>query len=255
MKHLLTPLIGIALAAVAPAQTAEELVAKNTQARGGIEKIKAIKTLRMTGSVQQGSIHVQLVQDKMAPDKLRQSVTLMGMSQIQAWDGSSGWQISPFEGRKDPELMGEQAARGLSEEADFYGPLVDYQAKGNKIEYLGHDEVDGDDVYRLKVTLKNGDIYYYFLDPETFLEIRVEREEFVQGAVRESFTEMGSYKLVDGMYFPFSIEAGNKRNPGQTAKITIDKIEANIPIDAAEFQMPETPKTPKPATGPKGGAL
>ena len=34
--------------------------------------------------------------------------------------------------------------------------------------------VDGDDALRLKVTLKNGDIIYYYLDPDTFLEIRKE---------------------------------------------------------------------------------
>ena len=80
------------------------------------------------------------------------------MSLIQAYDGSSGWQINPFEGRRDPELLGEDDLRDLVYQADFYGPLVDYKEKGNKIEYLGKDTVDGDDVYRLKVTLKNGEV-------------------------------------------------------------------------------------------------
>src|SRR6202007_2671064 len=106
--------------------------------------------------------------------------------------------------------------------------LVDYQAKGNRVEYLGHDTVDGDDAYKLKVTLKNGDIDYYYLDPETFLEIRVENVRFIRGAVRESFREPGSYKLVGGVYYPFSLESGSTLHAGHTVRIAIHKIEAHV---------------------------
>lgn len=143
----------VVLAAACPAflfsQTAQELVAKNLQARGGIEKIKAIKTLRMTGRMQQGGFMAQVLSITKAPNLLRQEFTIQGMSQVEVVDGSTGWKISPFEGRKDPERLGEDELRPLMEDADFYGPLVDYQNKDNKIEYLGHDTVDGDDVYRL----------------------------------------------------------------------------------------------------------
>jgi hypothetical protein len=224
------------------AQTAEELVAKNILAHGGVEKIQSIKTLRMTGRLLSGSFQAQVGQDAMAPDLMRQTFTVQGMTEIEAYDGSVGWKISPFEGRKDPELLGEDELRPLLEEADFYGPLVDYQAKGNRVEYLGHDTVDGDDAYKLKVTLKNGDIVYYYLDPETFLEIRVENVRFIRGAVREDFREPGSYKLVDGVYYPFSLESGSKLQPGNTVRIRIDKIEVNVPLDKKMFQMPEQPK-------------
>jgi hypothetical protein len=224
------------------AQTAEELVAKNILAHGGVEKIKSIKTLRMTGRLLSGSFQAQVGQDAMSPDLMRQTFTVQGMTEIEAYDGSVGWKISPFEGRKDPELLGEDELRPLMEEADFYGPLVDYKAKGNRVEYLGHDTVDGDDAYKVKVTLKNGDIVYYYLDPETFLEIRVENVRFIRGAVREDFREPGSYKLVGGVYYPFSLESGSKLQPGNTVRVTIDKIEVNVPLDKKQFQMPEQPK-------------
>jgi hypothetical protein len=231
-------LFWFALSCSLSAETAEELVAKNLQAKGGIENIKAIHSLRMTGRMQQGTFAIQLARDSMAPNLVRQMVTIQGMTQVQAYDGAGGWQISPFQGRKDPERLGENDVRELQDDADFYGPLVDYQAKGNTIEYLGHDSVDGDDAYRLKITLKNGDIFYYFLDPDTYLEIRVERQEFIRGLVRENFSEYGSYKKVNGVYFPFSIEAGSKQNSGDRAKITVEKMEANVPMDTPEFKMP-----------------
>jgi hypothetical protein len=241
MPHLVKLLFVIAAGTQLSAQTAEELVRRNLQAKGGIDRIKALKTLRMTGKVQQGSFTAELGRDAMAPNLLRISFTIQGMAAIQAYDGSVGWQISPFEGRKDAELLGEEELRDIVEAADFYGPLIDYQAKGNTIEYLGHDTLDGDDVHRLKVTLKNGDQFYYYLDPETFLEVRVEKIQSVRGAVRETFSEPGSYKLVSGVYFPFSIESGSKRNPGSRQKITFDKVEANAPIDSQEFKMPAAP--------------
>jgi hypothetical protein len=231
-------LLLLAMSGCLPAQTAEELVAKNIQAKGGIEKIKAIHSLRMTGKLVQGTLTIQVARDTMAPNLVRQMATIQGMTQTQAYDGAGGWQISPFQGRKDPERLGEDDVRDLQDDSDFYGPLVDFEAKGNKIEYLGHDTVDGDDAYRLKVTLKNGDIFYYFLDPDTYLEIRLERQEFIRGSVRENFSEFGAYKKVNGVYFPFSIEAGSKQNPGDRAKITIDKMEANVPMSVPEFKMP-----------------
>ena len=234
-------LLGILFVSLLSGQTAEELVRRNLEAKGGLEKLKAIKTLRMTGKVQQGSFTAEVASDAMAPNLLRQGFTIQGMTAIQAYDGKIGWKISPFEGRKDAEIAGEEELRDLVEQADFYGPLADYQARGNKVEYIGHDTVDGDDVYRLKVTLKNGDIYYYYLDPETFLEVRMERVQFIRGAVKESVIECGSYKLVAGVYFPFTVEASSKQNPGAQSKVTFDKIEANVPIDPAEFKMPAAP--------------
>jgi len=239
--------LALACPAFLSAQTADELVAKNLEARGGIERIKAIKTLRLTGRMQSGGFMAQVSQISKAPNLLREEFTVQGMSQIEAVEGATGWKISPFEGRKDPERLGEDELRPLQEDADFYGPLVDYRSKDNKIEYLGHDTVDGDDVYRLKVTLANGDILYYYLDPDTYLEIRTERLVFVRGSVQESMTNLGSYKQVNGVYFPFSMEVGSKQNPGDMMKIQVDKYEANMPVDNTVFTMP----APKPAAGQK----
>jgi len=247
MRTVLTVIVGIACytsavtlgvrAAASAEPTAEELVARNTDAKGGLAKIKAITSLRMTGRFQQGDFSATVGSEAKAPNLLRQTFTLQTMTQVQAYDGSVGWQISPFQGRKDPELLGEDDMRDLVEAADFYGPLIDYREKGNTIEYGGRTVVDGDDVYRLKVTLKNGDIYYYNFDPDTYLEIRIETQQFIRGSIRERASEVGSYKPVNGVYFPFSIDAGPKRNRDAWAKISYEKIEANVDIPDTAFRM------------------
>ncbi len=229
-------------ALLASAQTADELVAKNIQAKGGSDKIKSVNTVRMIGTIHVQGIDAEVMQEQKRPNMIRQNFTLQNMTQVQAYDGSSAWQIQPFGGKKDPELMGDDDSRDLVEQADIDGPLVDYQAKGNKVEYLGHDTVDGDDAYKLKVTLKNGDILYYFLDPDTYLEIRTEKQQFIRGSVRETEQDLGSYKQVAGVYYPFSVEGGTKNNPNDHARITFEKIEVNVPIDDSQFKMPSLKK-------------
>src|SRR5271165_6757543 len=231
----------LCLAVAAVAQTADELVTKNLQARGGVDKITAVNSLKMSGKAYVG-ISAGITQTQKRANMIRQDFTVQGMTEIQAYDGSVGWEISPFEGRKDAQLLGEDDMRDLVESADIDGPLVDYQAKGNKVEYLGHDTVDGDDAYKLKVTLKNGDIIYYYLDPDTYLEIKKETQQFIRGSVRETVEELGSYKQVAGVYYPFSIASEPKGSPGDRRKITIDKLEVNVEIDDSEFKMPPPKK-------------
>jgi hypothetical protein len=223
-------------------QTADELVQKNIDAKGGIDKIKAIKTLKMTGKSAAGGFNATVGQESMRPNLVRETFSIQGMTAVQAYDGSMGWAIQPFGGRKDPMLMGEDDLRDLLIDADFDGPLVDYKAKGNTVEFLGHDTLDGDDALRLKVTLKNGDIVYYYLDPDTFLEIRKETQEFVRGSIHENAYEYGSYKPVNGVMYPFSIATGPKNDPSSWQTVTIDKIQANVPLSDADFAVPASLK-------------
>jgi len=250
MRHAVMVLIAVScLGGCTCAQTAEELVNKNLQAKGGIDKIQSVKTWRMTGRLKNARGRMAGVgQANMRPNLVRQTITMQGMTAIQAYDGSTGWQTQPFRGRKDPELMGEDNLRDLLLASDFDGPMVDSAAKGNVIEYLGHDLVDGDDALRLRVTLKNGDIIYYYLDPDTFLEIRREVQQFIRGSVRESVLELGSYKPVSGVMYPFSISQGSKANPAAQT-MTVQKIEVNVNIDPAEFAVPASLKPEEKKSG------
>jgi hypothetical protein len=250
MRHAVMFLVAVlCLSVFAGAQTAEELVNKYIQAKGGIDKIRSAKTRRMTGRVKgtRGRVAV-FRQTNMRPDLVRQTFTMQGMTAVQAYDGATGWQTQPFRGRKDPELMGEDTLRDLLLASDFDGPLVDHAVKGNKIEYLGHDLVDGDDALRLRVTLKNSDILYYYLDPDTYLEIRKEIQQFVRGSVRERVVDVGSYKPVDGVMYPFSISEGPRNNPG--AQITtIERIEVNIALPDSDFALPASLRSEEKKSG------
>lgn len=250
MRHAVIVLLAVCcFGVISHSQTADELIAKNIQARGGMEKMKAIKTIRIRGKFEAGGGFTASVgQENMRPNLVRETLTLQGMTQVQAYDGTAGWQIQPFGGKKDPEMLGEDDLRDLLLDGDFDGPLVDYKEKGSTVEFMGHDVVDGDDALRLKVTLKDGDIIYDYLDPDTFIEIRREIQQFIRGSIRDKVIGLGSYKPVAGVMYPFSISQGSKNHPDDQT-ISVQKMEVNVPIDPADFALPASLKTEEKKSG------
>jgi outer membrane lipoprotein-sorting protein len=216
------------LSGTVSAMTAEELVAKNLEARGGEAKLRAITTMHTVGTQRLGGgLDAKVESWAMAPQDYRGEFSMQGLTAVSAWDGKEAWSISPFRGRKDPQKITADDAKGLIERADIAGPLVDYQSKGNKVEYLGTEDIDGTDAHKLRVTLKNGDTQYFFLDPDEFLEIRVVNRRMVRGQEEVSTTDLGEYEKVDGIWFPF-----------ESGRIHLEKVELNQPIDPKMFAFP-----------------
>ncbi len=226
----------------APSPSLDELVTKNIEAKGGAEALRALQSLHRTGKmlVDEGQIELAYSQVKKRPLEVRTEVTLQGMTAVQAFDGKEGWKISPFQGRKDPEKMSADDVKSLIEDAEMDGPLVDWKEKGSTVEYLGTEDVDGTLAYKLKVVRKNGDVNFVYLDPDHFLEIRILTQRVEQGAQVEVETDLGDYEKINGVFVPFSIEAGRKGDPDKQ-KIVIDKTEGNAPVDDAIFHFPTAP--------------
>src|ERR1700738_2781677 len=189
LSLLIASLVFVLLSPLASfAQTVDEVIAKNIQAHGGIEKLKAVQSIRTTGKFNQGSFRAGFLQENKRHDKVREEFSVQGLTQIQAYDSKTGWQISPFGGRKDPELLSQDDLKSLVVDADIDGPLVDYQQKGHKAELVGHDSVEGTDCYKIKLSLKNGDVRLYFLDTDSFLELKIETQSNIRGTVQYSET-------------------------------------------------------------------
>jgi outer membrane lipoprotein-sorting protein len=249
-KFSLLTTVLVLLAPVLSAQTVDEIIAKNIQARGGMDKIKSVQTIRSSGTMTMGpgmEAPGSMVQKR--PDKARLEFTVQGLTAVQAYDGKEAWQIMPFTGKKDPETMSADDKKDIEENADIDGPLVDYKSKGNQVELLGKDKVEGTDSYKLKVTLKNGDVITMYLDADSFLEIKEETKRVVRGTEREVESVMGDYKDVNGMMFAFAIENGVKGGQ-EKEKLTLSKIEINTPVDDSIFKMPPPAPAPK-ADAPK----
>jgi len=237
------------LSSPARAQTVDEIIAKNIQARGGLDKLRSINTLRVSAKFSQGSFRADSLQENKRPDKVREEFLLQGMAGIQAYDGKIGWQVSPFGGRKDPELMSQDDLKTLIVDSDLDGPLVDYQSKGHQAELVGHDSVEGTDCFKIKLTMKNGDVRYYYLDTDSFLELKVEIQTSIRGTLRETELYYGDYEQVNGIYYAFAVEQADKGSSSRS-QISVQKIEQNISLDDAHFTMPVVkPPAPPPKAG------
>ena len=250
MHRFLLGLVGLALLAIpVSAQTADEIVAKYIKAVGGMEKIQAVKTIRRSGKiVAGGGFELPTILENKRPNLFRQEITLQGLTGVMAYNGKAGWKVEPFQGKKDAEPLGEEEMKQVVEESDFDGPLVNYQQKGNKVEFVGMEPVEGTDAYKLKVTLSNGEVRFFFMDTDYYVPIKIEAKRMIRGAEVETETSLGDYKEVNGWYLPFSIESGGKGSQFK-AKISFDKIEANIPIEDGRFVAPVTGA--KPAAAPQ----
>jgi hypothetical protein len=230
-------LMALAAPLAARALTADELIARNLEARGGAEKIAAINTVKMSGIMKIGDFELTTVSYVARDQGFRSEGSLQGFTIVQAYDGSQGWQIQPFEGRRDAEKMSDDDAGSLADQMAVEGVLLSAKRKGSAVTSLGTEDLDGTLAYKLRVVEQDGDEYTYFLDPDTFLEVKMVEKRRLRGAEQEFEYELGDYERVAGVYFPLSIEISVRGSP-QRQQINYDKIEANVPVEASIFKMP-----------------
>ena len=235
--------------AFASAETVDEIVARNIEARGGLEKIKSVQSMRMTGTMRLGEERLPTSLELKRPNKSRWEFTLEGQTAIQAYDGKTAWMVMPFEGQTEPQIMTDQEAKDIEMQADVDGPLIDAAAKGNTIELLGKEKIDGGvETWKLRITRKNGESRDLYLDAKTYLQVLAVTKRTANGQTVEIRSKIGDYRNVDGLVLPHSFEASASGIP-QTQALEFKKIELNVPIDDSRFAMPKTGSTEPPATG------
>jgi len=237
--------VALAAGAAPPASktlTADDIIARHIEARGGAAKLHAITVLHRSGRLVLPGMNIELglAEWKTRAGAYRQDAMLQGMTAVQAYDGHEAWQVQPFNGRKDPSRMSEDEARALSLGADLEFPFVDARAKGHVVESLGLEDVDGTPAHALRVRLKGGDDAIYWIDPDTWMVIRVLERHTIRGAEDTTETDLGEYQQVGGVWVPMTEESGPKgSDPTQRQKLVYDRAEVNEAVPAGLFAFPE----------------
>jgi outer membrane lipoprotein-sorting protein len=232
----------LTLSAPVLAQTVDEIIQKNLEAKGGEEAWMAVETARITGTMRMGgsaagAIEAPFTIEFGRPDKVRVEFTMQGMTAVQAYDGTVGWSIMPFMGKTEPEVMAEDQLKQIKDQAELEGPLVNYKAKGHTVELLGEEEVDGTQAYKLKVTKANGDVDFLYLDKEYFVEFKSVSKREVQGTEVEIATVIGDYKEVGDLVLAHSMEIAYGGGPANQV-LTITDVEFGVEIPDERFAMP-----------------
>jgi hypothetical protein len=226
------------------AQTADEIINKYIEASGGKAKMDAIKTRKMSISVQAQGMEILITAYQMRPNFYRSETNLQGKTAIQTYNGTEGWSLDPFSGRETVEQISADDLKSMKEQALFDGPLVDYKANGYKVEKDADEDVDGAPAFHLKVTSPSNDVTHYYFDKETFYLVKQKTKVKMQdGSENESEMYFSNFKEQNGIMMPFTLETRQNymgQNYSQFLKVTA--IEFNISIAPEFFGKPEVKK-------------
>lgn len=261
--------MSLAAGADAPATPAKlsaaQIVDRNVSARGGLQAWRAVQTLSMTGKMEAGGndratlpvpvpgntrrasrqemphqrlakqAQLPFVMELKRPRKMRLEIKFAGQTAIQVYDGSNGWKLRPFLNRHQVEPFTDEELKVASMQADLDGPLVDYASKGTKVELEGVEKVEGHDTYKLKLTLKSGQLQHVWVDAQTFLEAKIEgTPRRLDGRYHPVSIYFRDYRQVDRLMVPYVLETAVD-GVNQTEKIEIESVAANPKVDDSRF--------------------
>jgi len=263
-----------------PTLSAKEIVDKNVAARGGLQAWRAVETMTLEGKMGAGGnqratlslripgtqspqggglegvrqrpaeeVQLPFVMDLARPHKARVELEFKGQTAIQVYDGTNGWKLRPFLNRLEVEPYTAEEMKIASRESELDGLLVDYAAKGTRVELDGTEKVEDRDTYKLKLTLKSGDVTHVWVDAKTFLEAKVEGEpRRLDGTYHPVEVYYRDYRNVNGLEIPFVLETrvlpvaktalGIRDTPVPPEKALLEKVVINPKFDAARFSKP-----------------
>jgi len=260
--------------------SAKEIVEKNVAARGGLQAWQAVKTMTLSGKLGAGGnqraalpvpnptrpgrgsikevvaprpaeeVQLPFLMDLARPRKMRFELQFNGQTAIQVYDGVNGWKLRPFLGRRVVEAYTSDELKTSSMQADLDGPLVDYATKGTRVELAGTDKVEGRDTYKIKMTMKSGQVLHVWIDALTFLEAKIEGQpRRLDGTDHPVEIYFRDFRRVDSLQIPFVLETkvlpvgrnalGLRDSPVPPEKIVVDKVVINPKFDEALFSKPE----------------
>ena len=262
-----------------PKLSAAAIVDKNVAARGGLQAWRSVQTMTLTGKLGAGGnqratlsipvagvhktqeadlpqrraeeVQLPFVMELKRPSKVRFELQFKGQTAVQVFDGSQGWKVRPFLNRNDVEPFSPEEMKTASAQGELDGLLIDYAAKGTQIESDGTEKVEGRDTYKLKLTLRSGDVTHVWVDSQTFLEAKVQgRPRRLDGTYHPVEVYYRDYRPVNGLQIPFVLETrvlpvaktatGFRDTPVPPEKITVEKVTVNPKLDDSQFAKPQT---------------
>ena len=222
--------------------TATQIIERNVAARGGLKAWRAVNTLTMSGKLEAGgkkNTELPFTMQMKRPHMSRLEIRFQDQTAVQAYDGTQGWKVRPFLGRDEVESFTATEAKAASAWEELDGPLVDYVNKGTKVTLQGTESVEGHKAYKLKLTMKDGDVRHLWVDAASFLELKIDGQpRKMDGKLRHVAVYYRDYKTEHGLTVPHVFETvveGVK----QPHKMHIERMTVNQPMDDALFAKPQ----------------
>ena len=221
----------------ASSPTADQIIERYIAARGGLSKIRGIKTLRQRAYVNAGAGREGVATREMKkPGKIRFELTVQGRTAAYIVNGDRGWGVNPFEKDLTPKPLPADVIMDAKEQADIEGPLVDWKAKGHKLELVGREPLDGRDVYKLKLDLKSGGSRYEYIDSQTFYQVRSDSTRKTSTGTVTIQTKFADFKKTSGIVFPRKIDVQAENRPNKL-HLELDRVEVNPNLADSRFEL------------------
>ncbi|HRG22145.1 MAG TPA: hypothetical protein PLQ57_13980 [Saprospiraceae bacterium] len=233
MKKFFSLLTFLAVVFTVSAQTADEIIDNHIKAIGGAQKWNELNSMYSEMTTDMGGMKVPIKIWQQHMKGMRVEFEVQGMTGIQVVTDKDGWSLMPFMGQTKPEPTNEEALKSARSQLDIRGQLLDYKGKGSSVEYLGEDEDEGVEVYKIRLTDSNKTETTFFIDKENYLLIKAVSKVNFQGQEIDAVTKMSNYKDVGGILIPHSIDSMS------TGKMEIVKTEINPAIAEDKFAMPK----------------
>ena len=212
------------------AQTAEEIVAKHIEAVGGAAAWKKVNSIYYEGKMTVQGAEINVTITALNGKGSRQNISVMGMTGYQIITPTAGWNFMPFQGQTTAEAMTADELKQSADDLDVQGKLVDYKSKGHTVEYLGKDDVEGTECFKLKITTKAGNVETVFIDPKSYYIVRSVVKRTANGQESDVQSDLSNFqKLPEGIVVPFSITL-------PFGEMVISKAEVNKQVDESTFK-------------------
>ena len=222
--------------------SAAQIVDRNVAARGGLQAWRAVSTLTLSGRMEAGgkkNSELPFVMRMKRSHMSRLEIRFQEQTAVQVYDGQQGWKVRPFLGRDEAEPFTPTEAKAAAAWEELDGPLVDYARKGTKLELLGTETVEGHNTYKLKLTMKNGDVRHIWVDAASFLERKMDGEpRKMDGKIRNVAIYFRDYKTENGLTVPRVLETMVEKDK-LSHKMTIEHVVVNQSMDGALFAKPQ----------------
>jgi hypothetical protein len=216
---------------------AETIIRRHVRAIGGLERIRALRSIRAAGHVSVLGHEAPFTLWMERPNHVRFELSLRGRQIVQAYDGKTAWWVNPLVGSMEPQVMPEDMASIVTQWADFEGPLVGYRKKGHRVDYRGLvDLPSGKQAYRLDVRLVSGGVWEIYIDPASYLEVQRVCDQRVGDGTTRVATYFDRYTTVGGVRVPAVIHGQGIEGVEYVLSFTAYKT--NVPIDPMKFRMP-----------------
>ncbi|MBK9107072.1 MAG: hypothetical protein IPM92_01480 [Saprospiraceae bacterium] len=211
------------------AQSADEIIDKYVIALGGKDKLTNLRTIVMEGIVSAQGMEIPVTTTIVHKKGMRIDFSVMGMDAWTIMRPDSGWSFMPFSGQTKPEPIPSEMLKQSANQWDLSGQLYEYTSKGNKVEYLGLDDVEGTECHKLKCVDPNGNVSYYLIDPKTYFLVKTITKINAGGKEMEAETKFSNYKEIEGGFvYPHTVESMN-------GPMDLTKISVNVDVPDAKL--------------------